>query len=110
MSREIKFRIWDRELGKMQYGICPCQIDYYSQGHPNNYYLMQYTGLHDEKNKEIYEGDIINRPYQDGSYDRKVVKSCDGGWNPFIDDMTTDKSFRYEVIGNIYENTELLIK
>ena len=121
--REIKFRAWDKKRGHFHWGISNVCLtlggnfmwqfgynapDFLSKEESEQFILQQYTGLKDKNGKEIYEGDIINRPYQDGSYDRKVVKSCDGGWNPFIDDMTTDKSFRYEIIGNIYENPSLI--
>ena len=72
--------------------------------------LMQCTGLKDKNGVEIYEGDILiwnaDSPTLRGR--TKVVKPTDGGWNPFIDDMQTDSAWHYEVIGNIYENPELL--
>lgn len=74
--------------------------------------LMQYTGLKDKNGKEIYEGDIIRW----NPDERKVpigrnqeVFWDDTGWAPFRGDMVDGwKSNRYEIIGNIYENPELL--
>lgn len=81
-----------------------------SSGGLNN--LMQYTGLNDKNGKEIYEGDIFKDA--DGSlfkvsYDVEeliYIVNCIGedySWN--ISRFKTDE---FEVIGNIYENPELL--
>ena len=79
--------------------------------------LMQFTGLHDKNGTPIFEGDIVNefrisRSYPNGRDCKHVIK-----WE---EDMTLDDSYGMrvvgfclyggvlEVIGNIYENPELL--
>jgi len=80
--------------------------------------LMQYTGLKDKNGVEIFEGDIVryketiqidyesteirNVEFAGGSfYPLPVYKECE-------DDWYTRAISDYEIIGNIYENPELL--
>jgi len=70
--------------------------------------LRQYTGVNDVKNREIFEGDIGWVDYHDC---HGLVKNIKGKlvyeWGNSIDDFF--KMFEHvEVIGNIYENPELL--
>jgi uncharacterized phage protein (TIGR01671 family) len=127
MNREIKFRIWDienKEMLKVQEldfeptfygGRIAIRLDQY-----NDYFdtedmiLMQYTGLHDKNGREIYEGDIIKYKDSRGKHIEKVIfdKGC------FYAGIHNGSSTRVapklintrisEVIGNIYDNPELL--
>lgn len=73
--------------------------------------LMQFTGLHDKNGVEIYEGDIIEYKtvYE---WDKKPIKRAEvvfenGVFSPMGVEMDLSRS---EIIGNIYENPELLKK
>ena len=104
--REIKFRAWDKHISKMiQSGIQFNNTTMTLECRIPSLVLMQYTGLKDKNGKEIYEGDILKFD----TFSVLAVNVYDaGGWNPFIDDCQTDSSWHYMIIGNIYENPELL--
>ena len=88
---------------------------------------MQFTGLLDRNGKEIYEGDVLGRLKRplfekpDGTMEKAVVEFIRGefGGRPLGDTsdhltnvhfFTAGNPYPYEVIGNIYENPELLTK
>ena len=88
--------------------------------------VMQFTGLKDERGKEIYEDDIIelcSYIAEDGSKIDREVRVVrwfgDDGYPAFdldgwdhesngLSELTQSGEWKYEVIGNIYENPELL--
>ena len=103
--REIKFRAWAGTHKLMFQVVRPM---HYIQP-----ILMQYTGLKDKNGKEIYEGDIVVLS-SDG--DKKICKVTLDGWQSLFESVqngfycpmgSTAQNYR-EVIGNIYENPELL--
>ncbi|MGK8427376.1 YopX family protein [Bacillus cereus] len=111
--REIKFRAWDKEFKQfsdmaLNYKIA--DINYYT-----DYEWMQYTGLKDKNGKEIYEGDILDDPEEKPLYvefSTKFAAFCFvDKFDPCGPTFYTTKDLHYEdlkVIGNIYENPELL--
>lgn len=125
--REIKFRAWVKEKKAIFEVIL---IDYVSKkvtyivertGHLlnirhdkfNDVELMQYTGLKDKDNKEIYEGDILFESFGEKYY--KVIFE-NGGFRAEFNGDFEDHSFDLidvvaqgcEIVGNIYENSELI--
>lgn len=119
MNREIRFRVLSR-TSHWVYGKERVHPDEVVRDHiyPFDRFFAifydarretfgEFTGLHDDNNEEIWEGDIL-RWSSTQEPQRWVVERTRGGWNPFIDDMTTDKPYRYIVIGNIYEHPELV--
>lgn len=78
--------------------------------------LGEYTGLKDKNGREIYEGDITIDGYgtvtvieNDGfQWLERIVRLRDRHISKEILIMTKANAFRCEVIGNIYENPELL--
>jgi uncharacterized phage protein (TIGR01671 family) len=78
---------------------------------------MQFTGLHDKNGKEIYEGDIMQHKFDERLFNW-LISFDDGAFvlqNIGVDGYLMDKirltqtsCIERIVIGNIYENPELL--
>lgn len=131
MNREIKFRAWNKGVKKM---VLVTRIDWNTTGNSidpgiwslegieqvkstdgkdrndyvqqEDFILMQYTGLKDKSGKEIYEGDIIKTEggalgvvkWRHFGFEQDMINTL--GWWVIQEDG--------EIIGNIYENPELL--
>lgn len=126
----IRFRAWDKEFKEM------VQVDAlvfeeqlikatYKNGNVvkedlKNYVLMQSTGLTDINSKEIFEGDILKVTDDEQSWlevvsfnenkamfvSKEIKRKIDIPESPLYDLFNTD-IFEVEIIGNIYENSEL---
>jgi uncharacterized phage protein (TIGR01671 family) len=76
--------------------------------------LMQYTGLKDKNGKEIYKGDVVDIHYPDNVDSRRdtidrIILNNKQKFIEFLYRTMVDSSIQFlEVIGNIYENPELL--
>lgn len=77
-----------------------------------SYALMQFTGLIDKNGKEIYEGDIVIEDTFYGDFTQIVRWSEDnsGFWLGSSFHLNFGTAKECEVVGNIYENPELLEK
>lgn len=126
--REIKFRAWDTKKNHFDYeplisrGKC-CFIDSFDnfeEHEEGRMVLQQYTGLKDKNGKEIHEGDFIKLPefYETREATNETftitgyIEFKDGAWmfsdSGFVYGEHTSYDGNFEVVGNIYENPELL--
>jgi uncharacterized phage protein (TIGR01671 family) len=118
MNREIKFRAWDKEEKKMHQiqkisfktgKILPYgwNIEYSGA----DFELMQYIGLKDINNKEIYEGDYVKVFDVATGINSEGYVTFDRG-SFYITDECYSRyrwiDYQVEVIGNIYENPEVI--
>jgi len=120
--REIKFRAWDKRMKEMFNNVFLAGCRIYKNKplmwieHDNGFNklfqgeLMQFTGLKDKNGKEIYEGDIVK--YMVGPWEQICeVYFSDGMFKVKTDTLAWEcgnDPVTIEVIGNIYENPELL--
>ena len=110
MSREIKFRAWDGlriTTSGIQFSTTDGKLTMIQ-----DYPLMQFTGLKDKNDKEIYEGDILK--CDDDKLRQITWYELGAGWRVGINDKDTYfnglgvYANTFQVLGNIYENPELL--
>ncbi len=113
-KRQIKFRFWSEEDKEMYfadlYEAMINGVEDFSEDWP----VMQFTGLKDKYDKEIYEGDIgemqmINE-FGSSEIKRGVMEMHPDGYWAFKSESEYDleKTSPPKVIGNIYEHPNLL--
>jgi uncharacterized phage protein (TIGR01671 family) len=126
--REIKFRCWyvnknewEKDLVMLtpNGGICQLKNDIHIPCNPKTHIIQLFTGLRDKNGREMYEGDILSYEYFKGKF---IVEWLFWGWTlrgtvpeeerevrTFPPITMPSGNFEYiEVVGNIYENPELL--
>ena len=112
--RELKFRLWS----KIAQCIIPweeVQLKPHTIFDKSKWVAMQFTGLKDKNDVDVYEGDIVKAHIQNMDFEA-IIKWGKGSWSLKCDRRNREKwgtikyyklphSDNIEVVGNIYENT-----
>lgn len=125
MNDRFKFRVWDKKIREMFndiFSFCGDKNDVASVNEilaqnalDNNNALMQCTGLKDRNGTLIYEGDIVIEHYHNTKetaikkvfFDESVIGFAYTDGIEY-NQLSISDGERLQVIGNIYENKELL--
>lgn len=126
-----KFRAWDKEDKRMSYGKTEyyddsfgVRFDHFCVGADFEVEFMQSTGLKDKNGVEIFEGDVVvgqqhlttdsSTPFEIKGLVRYSKRNTmfyldekSFGHDKFMNSLGSSV-YQFEVIGNIYENPELL--
>jgi uncharacterized phage protein (TIGR01671 family) len=138
MNRQIKFRAWDKTYSLMNYKVQVGNTDYADQNYTCNSIwvdygdnksigwmnaddkcidLMQYTGMKDKNGKEIFEGDILqwtsSNPFSLGEIRKIQVGYVQAQYwgqgrnlGVYLAELLSNE--KCEIVGNIYENGNVL--
>jgi len=117
-NSRFKFRAWDKQAKSMiNDPIFHEFTDINDQFDDDDFIFMQFTGLIDKEGKEIYEGDIVecDMSYKGGSLPHMGEIVYVDRFGAFATKNEAGETLlhnhllnTFNVIGNIYENPELL--
>lgn len=112
--REIKFRAWGHKGPEDEYKMHmniskfdEFMLPWVDEDPICDHSLMQFTGLKDKNDADIYEGDIVNMPMDGEMFIIEVAFTIDryfNGWEVIPQHIEDG----LEVIGNVHQNPELL--
>jgi uncharacterized phage protein (TIGR01671 family) len=107
MEEVISLEWYENDEGEKHLDVTTCRATV-----GDKLILMQYTGQKDKNNKEGYERDIVKTSYGelfeiiwDDEFARFALKDCKDGCHY---DLTKEKMSKLEIVGNSFENPELL--
>ncbi len=123
--KEIKFRVWDKicnrffnidynypvtitNQGKIGVLVDDFNFEEFKKDELKNIIISEYTGLKDKNEKEIYEGDIVVWIDNGGNKRQNIVFFEQGAFRICNSYFEISEYGELEVVGNIYENKELL--
>jgi uncharacterized phage protein (TIGR01671 family) len=121
MNRPLKFKVWNKKSKEwcgtigLNESISQNELEYDT----DDLLFVQYTGLTDNKDIPIYEGDILKIHYDvGGDVIGQVLYEADHGgyifqWerkgrNQDYNNLNCDVAFESVIVGNIFEHSELL--
>lgn len=120
-NKRIKFRYWDTKYKKKSEMVYDIEMCYdWEDAIVDQEHLMQFTGLKDKKNNDIYESDLLKSSPESTEIYTVYWEADEGRWN--LKDKSGEEYdngdwyvglfYRcwknFEVVGNIYENQDLL--
>lgn len=121
--REIKFRFWSHRTNSMSpatnmYGLLSSPVLRLIGDGDEDLEAMQFTGLLDKNGQEIYEGDILEDQYGNTAvvlWNQPNAEFLLNDMDEYVRGNHDEPAYvlsnvwvEHEVIGNIYENPELL--